>query len=245
MKNHRKEVIIYTDGGCDPNPGPGGYGVVLVFGKHRKELSGGYRLTTNNRMELLAVVKGLEALKETCSVKIFSDSEYIVNAMTQGWVARWKARGWHRTKSKKPANHDIWQKLDSLCQEQQVEFNWVKGHANIPENERCDQLATQALNGNNLLVDEFYEQLAETAPKNSPEKSALSPQKHSSKSKVKITRENQPCRKCSTPVVKKTPTKKRKPGQTYYYEYYLYCPNCRTMYMLEEAKRFVEEPRLF
>ncbi len=237
-----KEVRIYTDGGCAPNPGPGGYGVVLIYGEHRRELSDGYRLTTNNRMELLAVIKGLEALKESCAVKLFSDSEYVVNAMTQGWVERWKARGWRRKQNKMAANHDLWKKLDSLCQKHQIDFHWVKGHANIPENERCDQLAMKALTAGDLLVDEFYEKTT-NAPSDTRRGSFN--EKTSDAPKERITQEGQPCRKCSTPVVKKTPRKKRKPGRSYYFDYYYYCPDCGTMYMVEEAKRFIDEQRLF
>lgn len=162
MKNPQKKIIIYTDGGCEPNPGTGGYGVVLIYGDHRKELSGGYRLTTNNRMELMAAIRGLQALKEPCAVKLFSDSEYVVKAMTEGWVERWKSKNWRRQKNKMAANYDLWMQLDSLCQEHQVDFNWVKGHANITENERCDQLAMQALKSDALMVDEFFENLSDT-----------------------------------------------------------------------------------
>lgn len=241
MKSDKKDVTIYTDGGCEPNPGPGGYGVVLLYGKHRKELSGGYRLTTNNRMELVAVISGLEALKEPCNVKLYSDSEYVVKAMTLGWVARWKANGWRRKKNKVAANHDLWRRLDQLCETQQVEFNWVKGHANIPENESCDQLAMQALRSDDLLVDEGYENTTTLEP--APFQFHLDDSSSNSPGALqgKITQEGQPCRKCSTAVVKRIPKRKHKPGQTHYYEYYLYCPNCHTMYMVEEAKRRIDE----
>ncbi len=161
VDDDKKKIIIYTDGGCEPNPGRGGYGVVMLYGKHRKELSQGYRLTTNNRMELLAVIKGVEALREPCAVKLYSDSKYIVNAMKEGWMRSWKMRGWRRKKNKEVINCDLWKTLDVLSRKHKIEFIWVKGHANVPLNERCDQLAENALNSSNLLIDEGYEKLSE------------------------------------------------------------------------------------
>ncbi|MEW5872725.1 MAG: ribonuclease HI [Chloroflexota bacterium] len=158
-----KQVTIYTDGGCDPNPGVGGYGVVLLYGAHRKELSGGFRLTTNSRMELYAAIQGLEALKEPCQVRLYSDSEYLVNAMAKGWARRWKSRGWKRNSKEKALNPDLWERLLALCEVHEVTFTWLKGHAGIAENERCDQLATQAQRGKNLPVDEGYENKPEDA----------------------------------------------------------------------------------
>jgi ribonuclease HI len=147
-----KEVIIYTDGGCEPNPGRGGYGVVLIHGKHRKEISGGYRLTTNNRMELTAVIEALKALKEPCRVRLYSDSEYVVNAMTQGWVQKWIKKRWKKVK-----NPDLWKQMIELDAKHHVQFNWVKGHSGIPENERCDQLAVEASKLPDLPPDVVYE----------------------------------------------------------------------------------------
>ena len=154
-----KHVTIYTDGACIGNPGPGGFGVVLMYGGHRRELSGGYRLTTNNRMELLAAIKGLEALKEPCAVSLHSDSQYVVKAMREGWARRWRASGWRRT-SKQPAiNPDLWQKLLDLCETHEVSFEWVRGHAGNIENERCDGLANEAARQDDLPRDEGYERL--------------------------------------------------------------------------------------
>ncbi len=147
-----KEVIIYTDGGCEPNPGTGGYGAVLMHGKHRKEISGGFRLTTNNRMELTAVIESLKALKEPCRVKLYSDSEYVVKAITQGWVQKWIKKRWKKVK-----NPDLWKILTELTEIHQVEFIWVKGHAGIPGNERCDQLAVEATKKPDLPPDVVYE----------------------------------------------------------------------------------------
>ena len=155
--SQQKQVTIYTDGACTGNPGPGGYGTVLLFGERRGELSGGYRRTTNNRMELMGPIKGLEALKESCRVTLYSDSKYVVDSMTKGWAQRWRANGWMRNKREKAVNPDLWAKLLDLCQEHQVEFRWVRGHAGIPENERCDQLAVQAAHGRNLPADQGYE----------------------------------------------------------------------------------------
>lgn len=155
--SERKQVTIYTDGGCDPNPGPGGYGVVLLFGAHRRELSGGFRLTTNNRMEIYAAIQGLEALKEPCQVTIYSDSGYLVNAISKGWAKRWRARHWMRNSTERALNPDLWERLLGLCEKHRVTFTWLKGHAGFAENERCDQLAAQARFGRDLPVDEGYE----------------------------------------------------------------------------------------
>ena len=157
-------MIIYTDGACIGNPGPGGYGVVLNYAGHRRELSGGFRLTTNNRMELMAAIRGLEALKEPCSVSLFSDSLYVVKAMLEGWAARWRADGW-RLKSKQPAiNPDLWQRLLDLCETHDVSFQWVRGHAGNTENERCDELANEAARSEDLPPDEPYERLQLATP---------------------------------------------------------------------------------
>ena len=152
-----KHVTIYTDGACIGNPGPGGYGAVLLYGNERREFSGGYRKTTNNRMEILAAIVGLEALKEKCRITLYSDSQYVVNAVEKGWARKWRANGWNRNKSEKALNPDMWDRLLRLCEYHNVEFRWVRGHAGIPENERCDQLATGAARQRNLPVDEGYE----------------------------------------------------------------------------------------
>jgi ribonuclease HI len=153
-----KHVKLYTDGACSHNPGPGGYGVVLIYDSHHKELSEGFRLTTNNRMEILAAIAGLEALKEPCHVTLYSDSQYLVNAIEKGWALRWQANGWMRNKKEKAINPDLWERLLELCRTHKVQFEWVRGHAGHPENERCDELATSAAHGSNLLVDTGYEQ---------------------------------------------------------------------------------------
>ena len=136
-----KEGSLYTDGACRGNPGPGGWGAILVYGKYEKEMSGGERETTNNRMELMAAISGLEALKEKCSVTLYSDSKYIVDAYLEGWVESWRAKGWRR--GKEPLkNPDLWERLVALTDYHEVKFVWVKGHNGHSYNERCDALAT-------------------------------------------------------------------------------------------------------
>jgi ribonuclease HI len=154
--NKIKHVTIYTDGACLGNPGPGGYGVILLYQGNRRELSGGYRKTTNNRMEITAAIVGLEALKEKCSVTLYSDSEYLVKAMSKGWVQRWQANGWKRNKREQVLNPDLWKRLLQLSEHQDVQFSWVKGHADSLENIRCDELAMQAAKQPNLPIDEGY-----------------------------------------------------------------------------------------
>ena len=136
-----KTVTIYTDGACSGNPGPGGWGAILMYGKYKKELSGGEGHTTNNRMELTGVITALEALKEPCIVELYSDSKYVIDALEKGWAVDWKARGWVK-KDKKPAlNPDLWGRLLELCDYHTVNLHWVKGHAENPYNNRCDELA--------------------------------------------------------------------------------------------------------
>ena len=151
-----KQVTIYTDGACVGNPGPGGYAAILVYGEIRKEISGGFQCSTNNRMELMAAIVGLQALKEVCTVKLWSDSEYLVTSMSQGRARRWKAKGWRRDTRKIAANVDLWEQVLALCDRHDVEFKWVKGHSGHPENERCDTLAFEAANEPGLPVDKGY-----------------------------------------------------------------------------------------
>ena len=151
-----KKVQIITDGACHGNPGPGGYGVVLLYEGERKEISGGFRLTTNNRMEIFAAIAGLRALKMKCAVTIHSDSQYLVNAISQGWAQRWRANGWRRNKKEMAVNADLWEQLLNLCAQHDVKFVWVKGHAGNKENERCDELAEGAARQKELPVDAGY-----------------------------------------------------------------------------------------
>ncbi|HLK27558.1 MAG TPA: ribonuclease HI [Puia sp.] len=150
----QNQLIIYTDGSSRGNPGPGGYGTILIWGKTKKELSAGYRFTTNNRMELMSVIAGLEALKkEGLNITIYSDSQYIVKAVQEGWLKNWIATNFKGGKK----NKDLWLHYYDLAQKNNIKFVWVKGHADNPHNNRCDELATTAADGNDLLVDEEYE----------------------------------------------------------------------------------------
>ena len=136
-----KKVELYTDGACSGNPGPGGWGAILRFGQREKELSGGAAATTNNRMELTAVIQGLQALKEPCQVTLYSDSKYFADSVQKGWVYGWKKKGWKKADGKPALNVDLWEELLALLALHKVEIVWIKGHAGHPENERCDRLA--------------------------------------------------------------------------------------------------------
>lgn len=138
-----KTVEIFTDGACSGNPGPGGYGAILRYGKFVKELSGGESATTNNRMELMGVIEALSTLKEPCRVTLTTDSKYVVDSVTKGWVYGWKRKGWIKADKKPALNVDLWERLLPLLERHEVTFVWVKGHAGHPENERCDQLAVE------------------------------------------------------------------------------------------------------
>ena len=147
------EAVIFTDGACLGNPGPGGYGVIVVEGARRRELSSGFRRTTNNRMELTAAIVGLSQLTAPSRVSLYSDSQYLVNGMNLGWARKWRKTGYRNKK-----NPDLWEQLLKLCERHQVQFTWVQGHAGHPENERCDQLSVQAAQRRNLPADEIFEQ---------------------------------------------------------------------------------------
>ena len=154
-------VKIYTDGAARGNPdGPGGYGTVLEYIDtkgvlHTKEISQGYKKTTNNRMELMAVIAGLEALNRPCEVELYSDSQYVVNAFNQHWIEGWIKKGWKRGKNEPVKNVDLWKRLLAAKEKHDVTFIWVKGHDGHPQNERCDYLATSAADGSDLLEDKF------------------------------------------------------------------------------------------
>jgi ribonuclease HI len=152
-----KRVVVFTDGACTGNPGPGGYGAILQYGEHRRELSGGFRHTTNNRMELTAVIKALEALKHPCAVTLFSDSQYVVNGIAKGWARSWRARSWRRSGKTVP-NWDLWRRLLELGERHELHLQWLEGHAGHVDNERCDELAVCAAAGENLAIDSGYEQ---------------------------------------------------------------------------------------
>jgi len=218
MAAEQPNVTLYTDGAAEPNPGPGGYGVVLLFGQHRKELSAGFELTTNNRMELLAVIVGLETLTTPCNVTVYSDAKYVVDSVENGSVGRWRSNNWMRTQSERAKNSDLWQRFLIAYEKHVVKLKWVPGHQGIAENERCDQLAIEAAQCAQRTADSGYQ----------PDEV----------SKVTHTEAGEACRKCGTELIKQRPKRKpRKPRQTYYYEWYLYCTCCKSMYMVESAKR--------
>lgn len=152
-----KTVEIYTDGACSGNPGPGGYGVILKYNEMKRELSEGFQKTTNNRMELLAVIRGLSMLKYPCKVKLYSDSKYVVDAICKGWVYSWQKKGWKKGDGKPALNTDLWKLLLPLLKDHDVELIWVKGHNGHEYNERCDQLAVAAYQSGNLKEDTEYQ----------------------------------------------------------------------------------------
>ncbi len=225
-----KKVEIYSDWWARPNPGSWAYGVILRFWKIEKELSGFEEHTTNNRMELTWVIKGLEELKEPCEVEIFTDSSYVVNGIEKGWAKKWKENNWMRTKSEKAVNYDLWEKLLALLKKHKVKFHWVKGHAWHEENERCDELATKEI-------------LRNVWEMSSPHPSPLEERGQEQKiwKNIKITKEWQPCKKCWITVIKAIPKKKNTKNKSYYYKYYFTCPNCKTNYFVDEAKVYIDK----
>lgn len=253
-----KQVTVFTDGGAEPNPGRGGYGVVLRFGNNQKELSQGFEKTTNNRMELLAVIVALESLKESCDVRVYSDSRYVVDNISDGVLLRWRAKKWKNGKVK---NIDLWERFLLAKIRHNVEMIWVKGHSGIAGNERCDQLASKAIAATNTHeVDQEYldwqEQEAakaamelpiggsKTVAKNASQQSkaksnskqpAVSSAHPKGKRGPKPKKIGDPCRFCATPLVRRN-TKKSKKDSAYYYPWYLHCSACNRMFYIEEAK---------
>lgn len=153
-----EKIVVYTDGGCRGNPGPGGYGVIIIAGETRIELAEGFRLTTNNRMEIMACLAALKALKTPADVILHSDSRYVVNGINKGWARKWRANNWMRTKSEAAENSDLWAQLLDLCDSHRLQFVWVHGHTGQTENERCDELAAAAAKGPDLKEDRAYVQ---------------------------------------------------------------------------------------
>jgi ribonuclease HI len=151
-----KKILVYTDGSSLGNPGPGGYGVVMCYNGMEKEFSGGYKMTTNNRMEIMGVIVALRSLKEKCSVELYTDSQYVVNSIKLGWAKRWRAKGWKKSGNEKALNSDLWAELLELVDKHEMTINWVKGHAGHPENERCDILAKNAATAADLQEDRGY-----------------------------------------------------------------------------------------
>lgn len=151
------KVSIFSDGACLGNPGPGGYAAILKSGDHCKEIFGGYRRTTNNRMELMGAVAGLEALKGSCEVTLVSDSKYVIDGLRQGWAAKWRANKWMRNRKERAENSDLWERLLNAIEKHQCSYEWVRGHAGHIENERADELSVMAAQSSDLLVDEIFE----------------------------------------------------------------------------------------
>jgi len=245
-----KTITIYTDGASSGNPGPGGYAAVIVQGRQRREITGGFRQTTNNRMELYAAIAGLEAMQGSQAVRLVSDSQYLVESIKQGWVQVWQAKGWRKTKKERVPNADLWRRLLALLEQHQVEFEWVEGHAGDPFNERANRLAQRSLLAANLPADEGYEQSdanggavqaglfdlpTQEVPLSQGDNASELPM--AIPSSRKVVRAGQACRKCGAAVEKRIPSRKVKPGQRYYYEYYLQCPKCGTIYLVDDAKR--------
>ena len=229
------EVDIFSDWGSNPNPWKWAYWVILCYKWIKKEFYAGYKLTTNNRMELIWAITWLEKLTKKSKVNVFTDSQYTINGIEKWWAKKWRENNWYRTKTEKAVNFDLWEKLLELVSKHEVKFNWVKWHNWHIENERCDELATLAMNMDNLLDDINYIPSPEELSKIT---NNFLQKNNSSDKSIKITKAWDLCRKCSTPVEKKIPkhTSKTK-TQNYYYEYYLSCPGCKTNYMVDSAKR--------
>ena len=198
--------------------------MILRYGDRSKEFSKGYEWSTNNRMELMGVIFGLEQLKVVARVEVYSDSQYVVRAMTEGWAVRWRDNNWWKNRKERAANIDLWVRLLELSDLHELNFHWIKGHNGHPENERCDQLATIALQGTELLRDDEYLEIIRNSPRT-----------------WKVKMEGDLCRKCEVPVVKRMGRKKKKRGRSYYFAYHLYCPECTTTYFTEDAKTFEDQ----
>ncbi len=234
--NLKRIVDIYADGACSPNPGTGGFGIVIISGDKRVEISQGYKHTTNNRMELLGVIMGLEALKNTRKVNVHSDSTYVVNGMKKGWAKKWEKNGWKKSKNELAKNIDLWKELLKLSEVHDIQFHWVRGHSGNVENERCDELANEAINSDDLKIDTGYK--PETS--NKGEVRSDKPQHQTKKKLPPVRKESDPCRGCGTPVVKKARSRKKlKPNQEYFFKYYFICPDCSKRFNAEEAKVFL------
>lgn len=235
-----KNIEIFTDGSSSGNPGPGGWAALIRKDGKTRELSGGYRRTTNNRMELMAVICALETVQGPSDVDVYSDSSYLVNSINKGWLQKWQKKGWVRTGNQPVPNADLWKKLLTLLKEKTIHFHWVEGHAGHPENERADRLAVQAGSKASLPVDAGYESLKEqTEQLNLFSTNQSFPLKtvHPAESSLGPLSSGKPCRKCGGLLVKKIPTAKRRPQQKYYYAYYYSCSKCGTNYFTDDARR--------
>lgn len=239
-KTSQQLVHIFSDGWANPNPGPGGYGVILKYGEHQKDLSQGYTKTTNNRMELRWVIAGLQSLKKESLVIITTDSQYTINGIQKGWAKKWQANNWIRTGSQKAQNWDLWEILLAEIQKHTVTFQWIKWHTGHFENELCDELATLAMRRNDLLLDSGYIQTP-----SSPQISLINTSLSTNTGSNSWKKTGKECKKCWAELEKKTPKHTKKTLQKqYYYEYYHHCPSCKTNYMLEQAKRDIKSLKL-
>ena len=240
-----KEVDIYSDGGARPNPGPWGYWIIMSYKWNRKEFYKWYKITTNNRMELTGVITGLENLKTRSRVNIYTDSQYTINGIEKWWAKKWQANNWMRTSSQKATNHDLWKRLLILVDKHEVSFNWVKWHNGHEENERCDELATLAIETLDLVEDKGFdweEKQIKLDLKVETKQDLIKKVLNKNVDKtIRITAEWQACRKCWTKVIKAIPKKKNIKNKSFYYKYYLTCPGCSTNYFMEEAKVLIKE----
>lgn len=245
------KVELYSDGWANPNPGPGGYGIILCCQWVQKEFTQWYTLTTNNRMELSGVITWLSKLTKKSNVHVYTDSQYTINGIQKGWAKKWKANNWMRTKNDKAVNADLWEKLLDVVEKHQVTFHWVKGHNWHEQNERCDELATLAMKQENLIKDEWFIPSEKDLDKlNNPVKIPENTEKILKvigkwDPNMKVKKEGDPCKKCLTPVEKKIPKHTKKTLlKKFYYRYYFNCPNCKTNYMTDEAKDDVKNLKL-
>ncbi len=233
------KIELFSDGGANPNPGKGGYGVILSYKGRKKEIWQGYKLTTNNRMELLGVIEGLTQLKRKSVVTVYTDSQYMANGVQKGWAKKWKKNNWYRNKNEKAINIDLWDRLLELVSKNDVKFVWIKGHNGHPENERCDELASIAMNQKELVDDIGYDANELNQGLNEVHHQKILAAGKSKKKK--IVKVGDLCRKCNTPVEKEIPKRKKmKQNQSYFFEYYMRCPSCKQMYMVEDAKRKID-----
>lgn len=255
-----KEVDIYSDWWARPNPGTGGYWVILSYKWIKKEFYKWFKITTNNRMELMGVITGLEKLKTKSIVNIHTDSQYTINWIEKWWAKKWKENNWLKSNKTKAVNSDLWEKLLNLIEKHEVKFHWIKWHNGHIENERCDELATLAIETLELADDEGFKyeekqmelgQTHRSAPTNNVEvnlcvhpitrqdliKKVLN---ENVDKNIKITAEWQACRKCWTKVEKRIPKKTNTKNKSYYYKFYLACPWCSTNYFVDEAKVLVK-----
>lgn len=225
------KVDIYSDWWARPNPGAGGYWVVMKYKWIIKEFSWFEEYTTNNRMELTGAITGLEKLKTKSKVNLYTDSQYTINGIEKWWAKKWKENNWMRTKSEKVINADLWEKLLNITKQHEVKFNWVKGHNWHEENERCDELATEQ------ILKHSPSLISKEVDKNLSKQDLLQKVLNENIDKsIKITSEWQACRKCWTKVEKRIPKKINKKNKSFYYRYYLACPWCKTNYFVDDAK---------